>query len=91
VCVSFHVLVEACVHGPFPTSIRDEISKKVIENEAYSFTYGFFGYHNIQITKKKIIKKTTYVTEWGSCAYNVMPFNLKNSSIVFSRVVVITF
>jgi len=37
VCVTFHVLVEACVHGPFPTSIRDEISKKVIENEAYSF------------------------------------------------------
>lgn len=30
-------------------------------------------------------------TEWGSYAYNVMPFGLKNVPIVFSRIVIVAF
>ena len=36
-------------------------------------------------------KKTTIVCEFGSFAYKVMPFGLKNAPTVFSRIVVKTF
>jgi hypothetical protein len=35
--------------------------------------------------------KTTFVTEWGSYQYTVIPFGLKNAPVMFSRVVVVTF
>jgi hypothetical protein len=35
--------------------------------------------------------KTTFAMEWGSFAYIVMPFGLKNSPALFSRIVVTTF
>jgi hypothetical protein len=35
--------------------------------------------------------KTTFSIEWGSYQYIVMPFGLKNSPLIFSRVVVDTF
>ena len=36
-------------------------------------------------------EKTTYVCEFGSFAYRVMPFGLKNAPAVFSRIVIKTF
>ena len=36
-------------------------------------------------------KNTTFVCEFGSFSYRVMPFDLKNASAVFSRIVVKTF
>ena len=36
-------------------------------------------------------KKTTFVCEFGSFAYRVMPFGLKNAPAVFSKIVVKTF
>ena len=35
--------------------------------------------------------KTTFTTEWGSFAYHMMPFGLKNTPAVFSRIVIATF
>lgn len=35
--------------------------------------------------------KTTFTTEWGSFAYHVMPFGLKNTLDVFSRIVIASF
>jgi hypothetical protein len=54
----------------------------VLENvgghEAYSFMDGFSGYHKVHIVEEDKAK-TTFVTEWGSFAYTVMPFGLKNA------------
>jgi hypothetical protein len=58
--------------------------------EAYSFTDGFSGYHQIKITPEDKYK-TTFATEWGSYQYTVMPFGLKNSIAIFSRVVIFAF
>jgi hypothetical protein len=37
------------------------------------------------------MKKTTFITEWGSFTYNLIPFGLKNVPAVFSRIVITTF
>jgi hypothetical protein len=57
------------------------------EQEVYSFTDGFSGYHQIRIAKEDR-HKTTFATYWGSFQYTLMPFRLKNAPTIFSRVVV---
>lgn len=59
-------------------------------NEAYSFTNGLSGYHQVGIVEE-CKKKTTFTTEWGSYAYNIMPFGLKNAIAIFSRIVIASF
>lgn len=89
-CVDYKSLNNACVHGPFPTQFSDEFLKKIVGNEAYSFTEGFSRYHQVHIAEE-YKKKTTFTTEWGSYAYHVMPLSLKNAPVVFSRIVIATF
>jgi hypothetical protein len=42
-------LNNACLHGPFLTSFTDEVLENVGGQEAYSFTGGFLGYHQINM------------------------------------------
>jgi hypothetical protein len=83
--VELRKLNDACLHDPFPTSFTDEVLDNVRGQEAYSFTDGFSGYHQIKIAPKDRYK-TTSATEWGSYQYTVMPFGLKNAPTIFSRV-----
>ena len=55
--------------------------------EAYSFTKGFSGYHQIKFSKEDR-HKTKFAIEWGSFQYTTMPFSLKNALVIFSKVVV---
>jgi hypothetical protein len=90
VCVDYRSLNSTCVHDPFPTPFSDEVLDQVVGNEAYSFTDGFSGYHQVRIVEEDK-RKTTFTTEWGSFSYNVMPFGLKNAPVVFSRIVIVAF
>jgi hypothetical protein len=45
VCVDYIIMNVSYVHDPFLTPFSDEVLDQVAENEAYSFTDGFFGYH----------------------------------------------
>lgn len=81
---------DACVNGSFPTLFTNEFLDNVAGQEAYSFTDGFSGYHQIKIALKDR-SKTTFSTEWGSFQYTVMSFGLKNAPTIFSRFVVTTF
>ena len=56
-----------------------------------SFTDGFSGYHQINITKEDWCYKTTFASEWGCFEYTAMPFGLKNAPMIFSRIIVIAF
>lgn len=47
--VDMRKLNDACLHDPFPTPFIDEVLDNVGGQEAYSFTYGFSGYHKISI------------------------------------------
>ena len=50
ICVDLRNLNDACMHDPFPTPFIDEALDNVGGQEAYSFTDGFSGYHQIKIT-----------------------------------------
>lgn len=56
----------------------------VVGREAYSFTDGFSIYCQVQIVEEDKMK-TTFTIEWGSYAYDVMPFGLKNALVVFPK------
>ena len=83
VCVDYRSLNNECIHDPFPIPFSDKVFDNVAGNETYSFTDGFSRYHQVRIADE-YKKKTTFTTEWGSFAYHVMPFGLKNASVIFS-------
>lgn len=56
---------------PFPTTFTDEVLENVGEQEVYSFTNGFLGYHLINISLEYWSKRT-FVREWGLFQYTVM-------------------
>lgn len=64
ICVDLKKLNDACVHDPFPTQFTDEVLENFGGKEAYSFTDGFSGYHEIKIVAE-YRSKTTFTTEWG--------------------------
>jgi hypothetical protein len=66
------------------------VLEQVVGKETYSFKEGFSGYHQVRITKEDK-RKTTFIKEWGSFTYNVMPFGLNNTPTVFSRIVIASF
>ena len=78
---------DASIHDPFLTPFTNEVLQGVGGQEVYSFTDGFWGYHQIRIAKEDI-HKTNFVTKWGYFQYTVMLFGLKNALAIFSRLVV---
>jgi hypothetical protein len=51
---------------------------------------GYSGYNQIKMVEKSN-EKTTFISEWGAHAYNVMPFGLCNAPPTFQKVVTKTF
>ena len=47
ICVNLWKLNDACFHDLFLTSLTNEVLEGVGSQEMYSFTDGFFGYHQI--------------------------------------------
>ena len=89
--VDLRNLNDACLHDPFPTPFIDEVLESVLMQEMYSFTNGFSGYrHEVRITQDDH-HKMTFLTEWGSYQYTVIPFGLKNAPSIFSRIGVSAF
>ena len=88
--VDFKELNKVTLIDPFSTPYADEILNEVTGHECYSFTNGFSGYNQVQIAKEDE-KKKPFVCEFGSFAYRVMPFGLKNTPAVFSTIVLKTF
>jgi hypothetical protein len=90
ICVDLRKLNDSCLHDPSPTPFTDEILENVGGQEAYSFTDGFSGYHQINIAQEDQYKMT-FATKWESYQYIIMPFGLENSPTMFSRLVNVAF
>ena len=50
-----------------------------------SFMDEFFGYNQILMAPEDM-EKTTFITEWGTYYYRVMPLRLKNAGVAYQRV-----
>ena len=51
---------------------------------------GFSGYNQIMMDPEDM-EKTTFVTQWGTFCYKVMPFGLKNAGATYQRAMVTLF
>jgi hypothetical protein len=80
--MDFHDLNHACPKDNFPTPFIDQIIDDCAGHEALSFMDGFSGYNQIQIHPADQYK-TAFTTPWGTFAYRVMPFGLKNAGATF--------
>lgn len=87
ICVDYRDLNVVCVIDPFPTPFIKDILEGLAGREIYSFMDGFLGYHQVRIAKEDK-EKINFSIEWGSFAYTVMPFRMKNAPVVFSCIVV---
>ena len=54
----------------------------IATNRFFSFMDGFLGYNQIKMAKEDKAK-ITFTTHWGTYAYDVMPFSLKNASATY--------
>ncbi len=60
----------------------DSILDYVARHEMYSFMDGYNNYNQVKMAKEDK-GKTTFVSEWDTYAYNIMPFGLCNALVTF--------
>ena len=84
VCQDFRKLNAATKKDYFPLPFTDIILDHVSGQECYSFLDGFSGYNQVSIRAEDQLK-TTFTTEWGTFAFNRMPFGLCNAPGTFQR------
>ena len=88
--VNYRDLNKACPKDDFPLPHIDVLIDNAATCAIYSFMDGFFGYN--QILMAIIDKaKTSFITEWGTYYYRVMPLGLKNAGATNQRMVTIIF
>jgi hypothetical protein len=88
--MDFRDLNHACPKYNFPMPFINQIIDDCAGHKPLSFMDGLSGYNQIQIHPVDQYK-TTFTTPWGTFAYRVMPFGLKNASTTFQRVMTYIF
>jgi hypothetical protein len=84
VCQDFRKLNAATKKDHFPLPFIDMVLDHVAGQECFSFLDGFSGYNQVSIRKEDQLK-TTFTTDWGTYAFNRMPFGLCNAPGTFQR------
>ena len=90
VCVYFRWINKVTPTEPYPTPFAGKIINEVVGHECYSFMDDFLGSNQLPIAKEDH-NKATFICEFGSFSYKVIPFSLKNAAIVFSKTVIKAF
>ena len=73
VCVDFINLNKASPKDDFPLPHIDMLVDSTVGHAILSFMDGFFGYNQIMMAPEDR-EKTSFITEWGTYCYRVMPF-----------------
>ena len=84
VCVDFRDLNKASPKDDFPLPHIDMLVDNTIGHSMLSFMDGFFGYSQILMGPEDM-EKTSFIIEWGTYCYRVMPFGLKNVGATYQR------
>jgi len=81
-CVDFRKLNKATKKNPYPLPFSNEVFNTIARYEAYSILDGYSRYHQISIALEDTFK-ITFVIDWGSFVWMVMPFSVKNGPLTF--------
>ena len=84
VCVDFRDLNKASPKNDFLLPHINMLVDSTTIHSMLSFMDGFFGYNPILMTPKDM-DKTSFITEWGTYCYRVIPFELKNVGATYQR------
>ena len=82
ICVDYKDLNRASPKYIFPLPHIDILIDNTTTNMFFSFMDGFSGYNQIKMAEEDKTK-TKFITHWGTYAYVVMPFGLKNASATY--------
>ena len=85
VCVNFRDLNKASPKDDFPLPHIDMLVDSTVGHPMFSFMDGFSEYNQILMAPVDM-EKTSFITEWGTYCYRVMPFRLKNAGATYQRV-----
>ena len=83
-CVDYMDLNRASPKDNFPLPHIDFLVDNTAQHKVFSSIDSFSGYNQINMAPKDI-EKTTFVTQWGTFCYKVMPFGLKNTDVTYQR------
>ena len=82
VCIDYRDLNQASPKDNFLLPHIDALVDNTTTNRFLSFIDGFSGYNQIKMAEEGKAK-TTFTTHWGTYAYDVMPFGLKNAGATY--------
>ncbi|WKA03681.1 hypothetical protein VitviT2T_021780 [Vitis vinifera] len=88
--VDFKDLNKASPKDDFPLPHIDLLVDSTAGHSMLSFMDGFSGYNQI-LRAPKDMEKTTFIIEWGTYYYKVMPFRLKNAEATYQRAITTLF
>ncbi|RVW66485.1 Retrovirus-related Pol polyprotein from transposon 17.6 [Vitis vinifera] len=77
-------LNKASPKDDFPLPHIDMLVDSTAGHSMLSFMDGFSGYSQILMAPEDM-EKTSFITEWGTYCYRVMPFGLKNAGATYQR------
>ena len=84
VCVDFRDLNKASPKDDFPFPHIYMLVDSIAGHPILSFMDGFSGYNKILMALEDM-EKTSFIIEWGTYCYRVMPFGLKNAGATYQR------
>ena len=84
VCVDFRDLNKASPKDDFPLPHIDMLVDSTAGHPMLSFMDRFSWYNQILMAPEDV-EKTSFITEWGTYCYRVMPFGLKNAGATYQR------
>ena len=83
-CVDFQDLNKASPKDNFPLPHMDILVDNTTSHALLSFMDRFSGYDQIKMALENM-EKTSFITQWGTYYYKVMPFGLKNAGATYQR------
>ena len=84
VCIDFRDLNKASPKDDFPLLHINMLVDSTTGHSMLSFMNEFFGYNKILMAPEDM-EKTSFITEWGTYCYRVIPFGLKNVGTTYQR------
>lgn len=84
-CVAYIGLNDRTERESWPLPNVEELLERAAGHKWYTACDGFMGFYAVKI-KEEDIFKTVFRTPFGTYAYTVMPFGLKNAPHTFSKV-----